>query len=608
MHVSQRTFAAFTLIILLLAVLFAPVRAQKLTTPVTADDIRTHLRYLASDELEGRGTGAEGNRKAAAYIAENLSRFGLKPGGDNGTYFQSFDFISNVKLGSKNALRLTGGGLPPTPGILEGDFNPMGFSASAHATGQLVFAGYGIVAPDKKYDDYEGLDVKGKVVVVFRYGPDGNSPRSDFSRFTSFRNKERIAREKGAAAVLVITGSAGDEPDDLVRFRADPSGEFSGIPILSVRRAMLLPYFKAAGRDMKNVQDSIKAELKPRSFVFVGASADLTTDVEKVQGKTANVIGILEGANPKLKDQVLVLGAHFDHLGYGGPNSMMPDTVAIHNGADDNASGTSGLLELAQLFGAAPPPGRTMVFTFFSGEELGTLGSLHYVAAPTLPLTQTVAMLNMDMIGRMVNRTLDIGGTGTSPIWNDLLNGFNRDSSFTFKFNPDGFGPSDHASFYGKDIPVLFFFTGIHDDYHRPSDDWDKINYPDEARVVKLVASVAQVVDTLQMRPTYARVESSSSAPAGDSRGFSVTLGIVPDFTESTSNGLKISGIRPHGPAEKAGLKSGDIIVKMAGKAILGIYDYMGVLGELKAGQEVQVEYMREGKTFSTMATMTKRN
>jgi hypothetical protein len=219
-------------------------------------------------------------------------------------------------------------------------------------------------------------------------------------------------------------------------------------------------------------------------------------------------------------------------------------------------------------------------------------------------------MVNLDMVGRMTDRVLNIGGTGTSPGFNGILAKENADSSFVLKLNPDGFGPSDHSSFYGKDIPVLFFWTGFHDDYHKPSDDWEKLNYPGEEAVIRYAYKVTRDIDQADARPTYARVESQASGRAGgDSRGFSVTLGIVPDFTEgSTVQGMKISGIRPNGPAEKAGLKTGDTITKMAGKAILGIYDYMGVLGELKAGQVVEVEYLRDNNAQKTMATMAKRN
>ena len=339
---------------------------------------------------------------------------------------------------------------------------------------------------------------------------------------------------------------------------------------------------------------------------------ELTTGLTKVTERTANVLGVLEGRDPKLKDQVVVVGAHFDHLGWGGEGSgsMQPDTVAIHNGADDNASGTAGALEIAQRLGAEHEHlKRTVVFAFFSGEELGTLGSLYYVNNPPYPLDRTVAMLNMDMVGRMEGKSLTIGGSGTSPAWEPLLAALNADSALDLTLNPDGFGPSDHSSFYGREIPVLFFFTGTHADYHRPSDDWNTLNYKGSEQIVRAVYEVLTAVDTMAERPAYARVEvSAGGGQAGDRRAFRVALGIVPDVAGEQTKGVKITGVRPGGAAERAGMKPGDVIVKMAGHNILNIYDYMGVLGDLKAGDMVEVELLRDGSRVTVTATMQRRN
>jgi len=586
------------------------VNAQTSDPEVTAKDLKTHLRYLASDELQGRGSGTEGNRKAAEYIVAELRRYGIAPAGVNGTYFQPFSFISAVRLGPSNALRLEGQPAGVKDLAVNADFRPLGFSSSGHVEGPLFFAGYGISAPDQKYDDYEGCDVRGSVVVILRWAPDGDSPRSEFARHTALREKARIARDKGAVGVVLITGPANDAEDDLMKLNFDQVALDSGIPIVSMKRSILLPAFVAAGKDLKGLQDSIKTTKKPSSFALAGLRASMTTDVQTIKAQTANVVGMLEGANPSLKADYLVLGAHFDHLGWGGPGSgsQRPDTIAIHNGADDNASGTAGLLELAQKFASRKKEiGRSLVFAFFSAEELGTLGSVYFVNNPPVPLTQTVAMLNMDMVGRLENRSLTIGGSGTSPAWADLLQKENRDSAFAFKLEPGGFGPSDHSSFYGKDIPVLFFFTGTHDDYHKPSDDWEKINYDGEEKVVRLVYSLAKDIDGMKEKPAYARVESPGSRDgAGDTRSFSVTLGIVPDFGQSTE-GMKVSAVQPNRPGEKAGLKGGDVITKMAGKKVLNIYDYMGILGELKPGDVVEIEILRSGAPLTIKATMEKR-
>jgi aminopeptidase YwaD len=597
-------------ILMLLSVLSSPAHTQ--TSPdITASDVQTYIKFLTSDELAGRAAGTEGNQRAAEYIAGLMKKDGLTPAGENGTYFQTFEFVSSVKLGAKNSLVLEGTDVPDGKLTLKTgeDYRPFGFSASTQVTGPLVFAGYGISSPDNKYDDYKDLDVSGKVLVVLRFSPDGNDPRSPFSAVSSFRNKARVARDKGAAGIIIIPGPADEPEDEIVKLAADRSFESSGIAAISMKRAPFEALLKSRKMTLRAIQDSIKATRKPMSFELTGIMARIETEVTQVKSKTANIAGLLVGENPKFKEQVIIIGAHMDHLGMGGPGSgsLQPDTVAVHHGADDNASGTAGLLELAEAFGARrPPEGRTILFIAFTGEELGTLGSGYYVNHPLVPLQQTVAMLNMDMIGRLDNKALTVYGTGSSPVWNRMLSQYDRDSTFALKEIQDGFGPSDQAEFYGKEMPVLHFFTGIHNDYHKPSDTWDKINYAGEEKIVRYVYNIVSDLDTVAERPQYVKTQSAAPMASGDSRGFSVTLGIVPDFGES-SNGMRIGGIRPNGPAERAGLKSGDVIVKMAGKKVLNIYDYMGLLGELKAGQQVEVEVMRDGKPISVMATMDKR-
>jgi hypothetical protein len=599
----------------LLWLLAEPSAAQTASPEITAGEIREHVRYLASDALEGRGSGSQGNAAAAAYIEKNLRLYGLKPGGINGGYYQPFDFISAVKLGEKNTLAVKGPGIQGGARalVVDKDFRPFGFSSSGDAGAELVFVGYGVSAPEKQYDDYAGIDVKDKIVVMLRYGPDGSSPRGDYQRHTGLRNKARVAREKGAAAMIMLNGPADETDDNLYRLALDQGAGSSGILALSMKRDVLEPLFNRSGWTLKALQDSMRATQKPHSFPLADSRAELQIEVTRVKSTTSNIVGYIEGTDPLRKNEVVILGAHMDHLGMGGPGSgsMSPDTVAVHNGADDNASGAAALLELAQAMGAqASTLHRTYVFTFFSAEELGTLGSAHYVSAPAFPLNQSVAMLNMDMVGRLQDRKLTVGGTGTSPVWPEFLNRHNTDSTFVLTFNPDGFGPSDHAVFYGKDMPVLFFFTGTHDDYHKPSDDWEKLNYEGEQKIARYIEAIVGDIDTMQTRPGFVRVQVASTArggAGGDSRGFSVTLGIVPDVSEG-STGMKISGVRPNGPAEKAGMKAGDIILSMAGKKILNVYDYMGILGELKAGDEVAVEVSREGTVMQVTAIMQKRN
>ncbi len=577
---------------------------------IRAADLQVYLKYLASPELEGRGSGTPGNRKAASYIADWMNRDGLEPMGDGGTYYQTFDFVAAVRLGDSNVVSLSGKQFPEQGKVLKvnDDFRPLGFSSNASVAGSMVFAGYGISAPDVKYDDYSILDVTGKVAVVMRYGPDGSDPQSPYAKYTSFRNKARIARDKGAVAIVFITGPRDEQSDDLVRLAYDQSFESSGIPAISMKRELVESLLATRGMNLTGIQDSIRSAKRPVS-VQLDADASIRTSVMNVKAKTANLIGYLPGTDPLLRDEVVILGAHMDHLGYGGrgSGSLVPDTIAIHPGADDNASGTSGLMEVMQWMGAHKSSlKRSVLFLFFSGEELGTLGSAYYVSHPVIPLDRSIAMLNMDMIGRLQGKSLTVYGTGTSPVWTPLLDRFNRDSTFSLKSIPDGYGPSDQSQFYAKDMPVLFFFTGTHNDYHKPTDTWDKINYAGEEKVVKLVANIADALDIMPSRPAFTKVQTSAPMAAGDTRSFSVTLGIVPDMAEG-ADGMKIGGIRPGGPADKAGLLAGDVIVKMAGKKIMNIYDYMGVLGELKAGDMVDVVVMRGGSSMTVRATMQKR-
>jgi aminopeptidase YwaD len=582
--------------------------AQHSSPDITAEELKAHVRYLASDELEGRGSGTEGNRKAAQYIAKAFEEYGLKPAGKNGTYFQEFEFVASVKLGPANALVVQRAGAAPMRLTVDEDFRPFGFSANGKVQASAVFAGYGITAPDLKYDDYEGLDVNGKVVIALRYGPDGNDMHSEFYRFTSLRNKARYAREKGAAALIIVDA----HNDELAKLSYDQSHATSGIPCVAMRSSVLEQLFAQSKRSLAAIKDSIKASRRPIGFALPNVSISLETDVVKVMDKTANVLGYLEGTDPQLKDEVVVVGAHFDHLGYGGEGSgsLVPHLHEIHNGADDNASGTAGLLELAQRFAATQSRPRTLLFIGFSGEEMGTLGSQYYVNNPFFPLNKTIAMLNMDEIGRLNQNALTVYGTGTSPEWVPLVRKFNATmgaDTFALKLVPDGFGPSDHAQFYAKDIPVLFFFTGTHDDYHKPSDDWEKINYEGQERVVRYIFNIANDIVSSTPKPQFTRAASTTGmGTGGDSPGFAVTLGVIPDYGEGTE-GMKIGGTRPNGPADKAGLKAGDIITSLAGKKVMNIYDYMGILGELKVGQVVEVEVLRDGRPLKFSVTMQKR-
>jgi Zn-dependent M28 family amino/carboxypeptidase len=333
--------------------------------------------------------------------------------------------------------------------------------------------------------------------------------------------------------------------------------------------------------------------VKPLSGPFT-----VTTDVVRKEVPAYNVVGVLEGSDRVAKKEIIVIGAHYDHLGRGGSGSLAQRSGEIHHGADDNASGTAGMLELARLFTSQRPRlKRTIVFIGFGGEEEGLLGSNYYVNHPITPLPNTVAMINMDMIGRMKDRKLVIGGVGTAKEWREIIAKGTTDAnrSFQLTLNEDGYGPSDHSSFYGKQVPVLFFWTGTHTDYHKPSDTFEKINYTDQARILDLVAYIVREVDGTEKRLTYTTAKTEPTPRTG---GFRVYLGTIPNYAES-DDGLLIDGVRDDSPAAKAGLKAGDKIVKIGTRDIKNVYDYTYALGEMKGGEEYVIEVIRGADRLS---------
>jgi aminopeptidase YwaD len=579
----------------------APTAAPppQVTPVVDAGKIQADIRYLASRELEGRGSGTPGGRKAAAFIAGRFRAIGLQPLGAGGSYFQPFHFTAGVRLGQENALTLQrragkGAGLERLP-VRQG-FMPLAFSRNGTASGSLVFAGYGISAPRIKYDDYAGLNVRGKIVVALRESPEGDDLKSKFAPFAPLRSKAMTAREKGAVGILFVTGPLTDAREDLGVFRYDASFSDSGIGAAVVHRAPVEALLRAAsGRALANLQLKI-AHAGPQSFPISGARATLTTEVEREERETANVLGLLPGSDPTLRDEVVLIGAHYDHLGYGGEGSLARSRAPqIHYGADDNASGTSGVMELAAYFAAQPRrPARSLLFACFSGEELGLLGSSFYVKHPPVPLARTVAMINMDMVGRLRNDALTVIGAGTSPAWDGILKAADAPLGLKLLPSASGFGASDQTSFYATDIPVLFFFTGVHPDYHTPTDTWEKINAPGEAKVLTLVADVARRIADNPQRPRF--VSADTGGPQMASASFNVYLGTIPDYSAEVQ-GVALTGVREGSPAENAGIRGGDVIIRFGGKAIKNIYDYTYALRDARAGVPVDVTVRRGGAT-----------
>jgi aminopeptidase YwaD len=538
--------------------------------------IQQDVKYLASDELEGRLTGSKGATEAARYIAAEFKRLGLKPlattSGRNGSgshnsasrYLQQFPYIAGVSLGKKNSFVFE----RDSKLAVGTDWLPLGFSSSQAVQGEVVLVNYGITASELNYNDYSSVNAKGRIAIAQQGTPDGDNPHGQFARFEGVRWKAVAARNAGAKALMIIARENNFKDDRLTRLAYDNSASDAGLPVIVISR-------QAAER-IRSSQNVI---------------ISLSTDIVRNETPAYNVAGMIEGSDPLLKNEVIVIGAHYDHLGRGGEGSgsLAPRGGEIHHGADDNASGTAGVLELARLFSAQKPrPKRTIVFIAFSGEEEGLLGSNYYVNHPLLPLANTVAMINMDMIGRMKDGRLIVGGVGTAKEWRDIMSA-DTEKTFHVTLNEDGFGPSDHSSFYAKQIPVLFFWTGTHNDYHKPSDTSEKINYDDEARILEMVGRIVNHLDSADKRVTYTTAKSD---PAPHTGGFSVYLGTIPNYADS-NDGLLLDGVRDDSPAAKAGLKAGDKIVKIGDHDIRNVYDYTAALGEMKAGEEYVFEVKR---------------
>jgi hypothetical protein len=563
-------------VFLICALLSSFIIAQN-NPEITAEEIKSHISYLASDELEGRMTGTPELYKAAEFLKKEFESYGLKPLFD-GSYFQEFPFLEKLELG-KNTLTFIVDGKEKSIELSK-DFAALGFTDNKNTKGNIVFAGYGITANDLNYDDYAGIDVKDKIVVVFRNHPDMKSPHSKFDQYSSLRYKATNARDNGASAIIFVNTKDSKE-DVLVEFKYDNASKIKDISAVSVKRECLsfIP--------LLDLQNQIDSTLSPKSYSLEGnVNATISTNVIEVQGKSVNVGAYLDAGNEKFKDEYLVIGAHFDHLGWGEQNSLYMGEPSIHNGADDNASGTTGLLELAEKFASIKDKiDRDIVFIAFSGEELGLLGSSYVVNNFPLPIENNITMINMDMIGRLNDKNdLIVYGTGTSSKWKNILDDKNE-YDFNLTFNDEGFGPSDHSSFYGKKIPVLFFFTGTHSDYHKPSDDTEKINAEGQEKILKFVYDVALTIVNSDIRPDYISVERIDT---GRMTGTKVYVGTVPDFAGEV-DGYKLGGVTDGSPAAKAGLQAGDIITQFGEKKISNIYDFTYALGNYVPGDKVKV-------------------
>jgi len=567
------------------------------------------VRDLSAPAMEGRGAGTAGADRAARYLADHFRRIGLKPAGDAGTYLQRFEVLTRVRLGVDNALEVSapGGAQRFAAGP---DFLPFTFSNDGEVRAEAVFAGYGITAPALGYDDYAGLDVRGKVILVMTGEPRERDPQGPFRapehfHYTELRHKVLNAREHGAAGVVVVENPGrAEDPPRPIRGTTPAWGLLAVSATRATAAAMLAP----AGLDLAALQADIDRALAPRSSPLPGVTARLRVALVRERGQTANVVGFLPGTDPTRRDEVVVVGGHYDHLGRGSPFSLAPDRAdEIHPGADDNASGTAVVVGLAEAFARAGGARRSLVFVAFSGEELGLLGSAHYVQHPPVPIERTVAMVNLDSVGRMQGDRLYVMGVDSGQGLRAVVEQSAQGLGVQLALRGDGIGPSDHTAFYNQDRPVVFFFTGTHGDYHRPSDTWDKVNADGLRKVAEVAYRTVRALADRDDRLAFVRAPATGGARPAAGGGYGPYFGSVPDFADSPIPGVRLGGVRPGSPAERAGLRAGDVIVRFAGVTVRTLDDLTFALRTRRAGDTVAVIYVRDGAEHTAQAILEQR-
>lgn len=579
---------------------------------ITANDLRAAVQYLASDEVEGRLTGTKGAQLAASYIADYFKGIGLKPIDDNKGYFQEFPFSAGTKIiPGQNQFQITKGGTEKITVQLEvnKDFVPLAFTTNGDVEGDVVFAGYGLSVPGNegdRYDSYEKLDVRDKIVLVLHHVPEMVDMKRhlDLTRYAGLRYKAMLARERGAKAFLVVVGPKTPGAGGLFPLSGDKESASSGIIAASISGKIAEILFAGSGKSLEAIQAGLDVE-DPQSaegFELPNVKVRLSMAVEQAKEKDRNVLGVLPPSDDRENAEYIIIGAHYDHIGRGGIDSLAHkgEDGQVHNGADDNASGVSTVLELAAALAAGRETNpqlfkRGVVFALWSGEELGCLGSSYFIEHPVIPLKNIIAYVNFDMVGRLSGNNLIVEGIGSSSIWARLIEKCNVTAGFNVKLHLDPYLPTDATAFYSKEVPIIHFFTGVHEDYNRPTDDPGTLNYDGMVRIAKFARAI--VIDLIRNaeRPDYVKV--ALSGVSGQEKVSRRTYwGTVPDFIHENTDGVMIKQVKPDGPAEKAGMKDGDIIVEIAGKKITNIYDYNYMMDAAGVGKPVEVVVLRDEK------------
>lgn len=602
---------AFGAVMIAAAVQLSPGPLPDERVPLHPGRVLADVRFLADPRCEGRAVGLEGTERAMRHIESAFREAGLMPVARGG-YRLPFTVTIGQGLGPESVLELDG-----TRARMREDWVPLNISESGSLEGPVIFAGHGIRAPELAYDDYADVDVKGAWVVVLDHEPREADPKSPFRRPDAFRHRELrtkaiVARERGAKGLLLVADVEAHpervkQPAPLPEFDDRDPVAPAGLLVAQVSRAFAERLLAPTGSTLAHLEGSIAKRLAPSSRP-AGTRLKGRVDLLQRTETAYNIVGLLPGADMSRAGETVLIGAHYDHLGYGGVNSLAPGQRLPHVGADDNASGTAGVIALARELAAEPRRGRAVAFACFSGEEMGLLGSAHLARQPPPLMGRVVAMLNMDMVGRMRGNALTVQGVDTASEWEPMVRRAGSAQRLAITTASGGYGPSDHTSFLAQNIPVLFFFTGAHSDYHRPTDTWEKINAFGEVRALRMVATIAR--ELADAPKTLAFVPPKAPPPAksggGGRRGYGAYFGCVPDFSEH-KGGVKITGVNAGSPAAALGLKAGDMIVRFGGVGIDNLYDLTYALRIHRAGDTVEVAYLRAGQRLVGRATLRDR-
>jgi len=579
----------------------------------TASKTRAHVEMLASPQLGGRLTGSAGERLASDYIVSELKKMGARPLPGQADFLIPFDFTAGTRDGGTT---VAVDSVPPRMSnktfSSRSDVQALSFSDNADVTAPVVFAGYGIVVPDSQdfgYDSYAALDVKDKIVLVLRYFPEDadQKTRAILSRYADLRYKALAARQHGAKAMLVVTGPNSPNAGEVVPMSFDTALAGSGIVAASISANVANSFFAAVpDKSFDDVQTQLDtANPHVAGFDLPNLSVTVHANVVREKQTGHNVVAYLPATQPTaaVSKPWVAVGAHYDHLGHGEAGNTLAnkeEANQTHFGADDNASGSAAVLAIGAAL-SGQPRHRNVLLAFWSGEELGLLGSSAFAAQPPLPMNQIAAYLNFDMVGRMQDNKLTVQATGTSAMWGRIIEQTNIAAGFDLQLQADPYQPTDVATFNGASVACLTFFTGVHADYHRPTDTADKINYEDLDRVVDFAVAILRRVEDSEAAPEFVKVDPPTQ-PGGGRAGVRIFTGTIPDYS-SDAKGLLLSGVVGGGPAEAAGLQKGDVIVEIAGQSITNIYDYTYALDVLKIGQPAKVVYMRNGQRRETTLT-----